>query len=90
MSLLKQHVRKMVMMEPDHYFAERSVERRRNINILGALERKDGSLARHLASSLKRYVAFNQQNEDNLTDSDDGWTAESLRSHKVRQSIRSR
>ena len=89
MSLLKQHVHKMAMMEPDHYFAERSVERRRNIDILGAMESKDGSLASQLVSSLKRCVTFNQRN-NNDTDHEEGWSAESLKRHNVRQSIRSR
>ena len=80
----------MAMMEPDHYFAERSVERSRNINILGAMESKDSSLASQLISTLKRCVTTNLRTDNVLPDSEEGWSAESLKSHNLRQSIRSR
>jgi hypothetical protein len=87
-SLLKQHVRKMVMMEPTQYFAERSEQKKRNINIIGAEEDKNGSLVSHLVSSLKRFMTSNQHQD--LDEALKAKSASNLKSHARRQSIHSR
>jgi len=86
-SLLKQHVRKMVMMEPTQYFAERSEQKKRNINIIGAEEDKNGSLVSHLVSSLKRFMTSNQHQD--LDEALKAKSASNLKSHARRQSIHS-
>lgn len=87
MSLLKQHVRKMVMMEPEHYFAERSEEKKRSINILAAQEGNDGSLVSHLLSTLKDFLTCKHRDFD---EDFKGSSAESLKAHARRQFIHSR
>eukprot|EP00984_Skeletonema_dohrnii_P017189 scaffold7772_cov128-Skeletonema_dohrnii-CCMP3373.AAC.1 len=86
-SLLKQHVRKMVMMEPTQYFAERSEQKKRNINIIGAEEDNNGSLVSHLVSSLKRFMTSNQHQD--LDEALKAKSASNLKSHARRQSIHS-
>ena len=80
----------MVMMEPDHYFAERSVEKSRNINIIGSMESKDGSLASHLVSSLKGCMTRKQHLDHDMDGTYRVWSAESLQSHDRREAIKAR
>jgi predicted ferric reductase len=87
-SLLKQHVRKMLMMEPEHYFAERCEEKKRIINIIGAQEDKNGSLVSHLISTFKGFMTSNQHQD--LDEALKASSAESLKSHARRQLIKSR
>jgi len=52
-SLLKQHVRTMLMMDPENYLINTSEQMNRSINIILARENKSGSLTRHLISTLR-------------------------------------
>ena len=52
-SLLKQHVRSMLMMDPENYLINTSEQMNRSIAIILARENKSGSLARHLISTLR-------------------------------------
>ena len=52
-SLLKQHVRTMLMMDPENYLINTSEHLKRSIDIILARENKSGSLARHLISTLR-------------------------------------
>ena len=63
-SLLKQHTKKMLMTEPESYLIERSEQMKRTINVLGAQEDKDGSLAYHLVSTLKKFATSSNQTQD--------------------------
>ncbi len=75
------------MIQPEHYFAERTEQRKRNINIIGAQEGKDGSIVSHLVSALKGFVTSDGQDvEEALKDK----SANSLKSFAKRQSIQSR
>lgn len=87
-SLLKQHVRKMVMMDPVHYFAEHSEQKKRNINIICAQEDKNGSLVSHLVLALKRFMSSNQHRD--VDEALEAKSAANLKSHTRRQSIMSR
>ena len=80
----------MVMMEPDNYFAQRSVEKSRNINIIGSMESKDGSLASHLVSSLKGCMTRNQHLDHGIDGTHRVWSARSLKSHDRREAIKTR
>ena len=52
-SLLKQHVRTMLMMDPENYLINTSEHMKRSIEIILARENKSGSLTRHLISTLR-------------------------------------
>ena len=52
-SLLKQHVRTMLMIDPENYLINTSEQMNRSIDIILARENKSGSLARHLISTLR-------------------------------------
>ena len=47
-SLLKAHVRKMLMMEPEQYLAGLSENEKRSVKVLSAHEAKDGTLYHNL------------------------------------------
>jgi hypothetical protein len=87
-SLLKQHVRKMVMMEPVQYFAEHSEQKKRNINIICAQEDKKGSLVSHLVLALKGFISSNQHSD--VDEALNAKSAANLKSHTRRQLIISR
>ncbi len=76
------------MMEPEHYFAERTEQKKRNINIIGAQEGKDGSLVSRLASALKGVLTCSQKKD--LDEAFKASSAESLKSHARRQLINAR
>lgn len=78
----------MIMMEPEHYFAELTEQKKRNINIIGAQEGKDGSLVSRLASTLKGLLTCNQKKD--LDEAFRASSAESLKSHARRQLIHAR
>mmetsp|Transcript_4070 Transcript_4070/g.6203 ORF Transcript_4070/g.6203 Transcript_4070/m.6203 type:complete len:374 (-) Transcript_4070:152-1273(-) len=79
----------MLMMEPEHYFAEpeRCEEKKRIINIIGAQEDKNGSLVSHLISTFKGFMTSNQHQD--LDEALKASSAESLKSHARRQLIKS-
>jgi hypothetical protein len=52
-SLLKAHVRKMLMMEPEQYLAGLSENDMRSVKVLSAHEAKDGTLYHNLISAVK-------------------------------------
>lgn len=78
----------MVTMDPTHYFTEHFEQKKRNTGIIGAKEVKHGSLVSHLASGLKRLLAFKEHG--NVEDVLRIKSARSLKSHMMRQTIRSR
>eukprot|EP00984_Skeletonema_dohrnii_P017190 scaffold7773_cov88-Skeletonema_dohrnii-CCMP3373.AAC.1 len=86
-SLLKQHVRKMAMMDPAHYFAEQSEQKKHNINIICAQEDKNGSLVSHLVLALKGFMSSNQHRD--VDEALEAKSAANLKSHTRRQSIQS-
>jgi len=55
----------MLMTEPESYLIERSEHMKRTINVLGAQEDKDGSLAYHLVSTIKKFATSSNQDDDN-------------------------
>ena len=88
-SLLKEHVRKMVMLEPENYLIERSEHMKQVINVLGAQEVKDGSLSRHIMRTLKGFMAANQSSKDEVVAR--GYrpsSNEDLKSNEKRQVVR--
>ena len=56
-SLLKQHVRTILMMDPENYLINTSEQMNRSIDIILARENKSGSLTRHLISTLRGLMA---------------------------------
>ena len=62
-SLLKQHVRTMLMMDPENYLINTSEHLKRSIDIILARENKSGSLARHLISTLRGLMTLSLSTE---------------------------
>ncbi len=76
------------MMEPSNYFEDSFKQKKRNISIMGAQEDKQGSIVSHLVSALKGCV--NPNHRQDLDEALKAKTADSLKSHARRESIRSR
>ncbi len=75
-------------MEPSKYFEDSFQQKKRNISIMGAQEDKQGSIVSHLVSALKGFV--NPKHRKDLDEALKAKTADSLKSHARRESIRSR
>ena len=97
-SLLKQHVRTMLMIDPENYLINTSEQMNRSIDIILARENKSGSLARHLMSTLWGLMTSSLSTErdeavDEAVESESTRrlsSTESLKSSARRQSIRRR
>ena len=74
------------MMEPSNYFADSFEQKKRNISVMGAEEDKQGSIVSHLVSALKGFINPNKDLDEALR----AKTADLLKSHARRESIRSR
>ena len=85
-SLLKQHVRTMLMMDPENYLINTSEQMNRSIDIILARENKSGSLARHLISTLRGLMASSSSTQrDEAVDE----AVESLRRVSSTESLKS-
>jgi len=85
----------MLMTEPESYLIERSEHMKRTINVLGAQEDKDGSLAYHLVSTLKKFATSSNQdqdddNEENSVSMHRLSSSENLKSSVTSQTVRER
>jgi len=97
-SLLKQHVRTMLMMDPENYLINTSEQMNRSIDIILARENKSGSLARHLISTLQGLMTSSLSTErdeavDEAVESESTRrlsSTESLKSSVRRENIRRR
>lgn len=95
-SLLKQHVRTMLMMDPENYLINTSEHMKRSIEIILARENKSGSLTRHLISTLRGLMTSSSSTqrdeaEDEAVQSIRRVTStESLKSSVRRENIRRR
>ena len=74
------------MMEPSNYFADSFEQKKRNISVMGAEEDSQFSIVSHLVSALKGFMNPNKDLDEALR----AKTADSLRSHANRESIRAR
>jgi len=68
-SLLKEHVRKMLMLEPETYLAGLSENEKRSVKVLSAQEAKDGTLYHNLTSSMKGCLSTKKDVDDDRTTS---------------------
>jgi len=68
-SLLKAHVRKMLMMEPEQYLAGLSENEKRSVKVLSAHEAKDGTLYHNLISAVKGCLSAKNEIDDARTTS---------------------
>ena len=85
-SLLKQHVRTMLMMDPENYLISTSEHMKRSIEIMLAQENKSGSLTRHLISALRGLMTLSLSSErDEAVDE----AVESLRRVSSTESLKS-
>ena len=85
-SLLKQHVRTMLMMDPENYLINTSEQMNRSIDIILARENKSGSLTRHLISTLRGLMASSSSTQrDEAVDE----AVESLRRVSSTESLKS-
>jgi len=75
------------MMDPVHYFAEQSEQKKRNINVICAQEDKNGSLVSHLLLALKGFMSSNQHRD--VDEALEAKSAANLKSHTRRLSIQS-
>ena len=97
-SLLKQHVRTMLMMDPENYLIKVSEHMNRSISIILARENKSGSLTRHLISTLRGLIMtlsststkHDEAAEEAVESPRRLSSTESLKSSARRQSIRRR
>ena len=95
-SLLKQHVRTMLMMDPENYLINTSEHMKRSIEIILARENKSGSLTRHLISTLRGLMTSSSstQRDEAVEEAVQSirrvTSTESLKSSARRQSIRRR
>lgn len=74
------------MMEPSNYFADNLEHKKRNISIIGAEEDSQFSIVSHLVTALKGFMNPNKDLDEALR----AKTADLLKSHARRESIRSR
>ena len=87
--ILKQHARRMRMVKPEEYLIGISEHVKRTINILGAQEDKDLSVARLIFNKMKMFMAATP--EDELLPSSGLYQKDSfgsLKSNKRRENIR--
>ena len=95
-SLLKQHVRTMLMMDPENYLINTSEHMKRSIDIILAQENKSGSLTRHLISTLRGLMSSSSSTKQDEAEDEavKGLprvsSTDSLKSAARRQSIRRR
>ena len=95
-SLLKQHVRTMLMMDPENYLINTSEQMNRSIDIILAQENKSGSLARHLISTLRGLMTSSSstQRDEAVEEAVESLrrvsSTESLKSSVRRENIRRR
>lgn len=95
-SLLKQHVRTMLMMDPENYLINASEHMKRSIDIILAQENKSGSLTRHLISTLRGLMSSSSSTKRDKAEDEavEGLprvsSTDSLKSAASRQSIRRR
>jgi len=84
----------MLMTEPESYLIERSEHMKRTINVLGAQEDKDGSLAYHLVSTIKKFATSSNQDQDDDNEENNMISrvssSENLRSSVTSQTVRER
>ena len=85
-SLLKQHVRTMLMMDPENYLINTSEQMNRSIDIILARENKSGSLARHLISTLRGLMASSSSTQRDEAEDE---AVESLRRVSSTESLKS-
>ena len=85
-SLLKQHVRTMLMMDPENYLINTSEQMNRSIDIILARENKSGSLARHLISTLRGLMTSSSSTERDEAEDE---AVESLRRVSSTESLKS-